>query len=86
MEPDPIGLEGGLNPFVYAGNNPVMNSDPSGLILHWLSDMHLSMMAGINNSLNNYVDPKHFEIISTLGTFLTPEHDMNLCSKIKSVR
>lgn len=86
MEPDPIGLEGGLNPFVYAGNNPVMNSDPSGLILHWLSDMHLSMMAGINNSLNNYVDPKHFEIISTLGTFLTPEHDMNLCSKIKCVR
>ncbi len=31
MEPDPIGLEGGLNPYAYAGNNPVMNSDPSGL-------------------------------------------------------
>lgn len=31
MEPDPIGLEGGLNPYAYAGSNPVMNSDPSGL-------------------------------------------------------
>ena len=31
MEPDPIGLEGGLNMFAYAGSNPVMNVDPSGL-------------------------------------------------------
>ena len=26
MEPDPIGLEGGLNPYAYAGNNPVINA------------------------------------------------------------
>lgn len=31
MEPDPIGLAGGLNPYAYAGSNPVMNVDSSGL-------------------------------------------------------
>ena len=31
MEPDPIGLEAGLNPYAYAGSNPVMNVDSSGL-------------------------------------------------------
>lgn len=31
-------------------------------------------------------DPKHFEIIPTLGMFFTPEQYMNLCSKIKCVR
>jgi RHS repeat-associated protein len=31
MEADPIGLEGGLNPYVYAGNSPIMISDQSGL-------------------------------------------------------
>ncbi len=31
MEPDPIGLEGGLNPFVYSNNDPINKVDPSGL-------------------------------------------------------
>lgn len=31
MEPDPIGLEGGLNPFIYAGSNPISNVDSGGL-------------------------------------------------------
>ncbi|PJF03079.1 RHS repeat domain-containing protein [Acinetobacter seifertii] len=31
MEPDPIGLVAGLNPYAYASSNPVMNVDSTGL-------------------------------------------------------
>ncbi|MFV5265353.1 RHS repeat domain-containing protein [Acinetobacter courvalinii] len=31
MEPDRIGLEGGLNPYIYAGNNPINTFDSKGL-------------------------------------------------------
>lgn len=42
MEPDPIGLEGGLNPYAYAGSNPLMNVDPSGLDFQKLSNWYMS--------------------------------------------
>lgn len=33
LSPDPLGLQGGVNAFSYAGNNPVVNGDPLGLVL-----------------------------------------------------
>ncbi|MDT8436692.1 MAG: RHS repeat-associated core domain-containing protein [Gemmatimonadota bacterium] len=36
LSPDPIGLEGGINPYVFAGNDPVHLRDPSGLRWDWI--------------------------------------------------
>jgi RHS repeat-associated protein len=39
LEPDPIGLEGGMNPFAHALGNPVRLADPQGLLPvgEWIS-------------------------------------------------
>jgi RHS repeat-associated protein len=42
ITPDPIGLKGGMNPYLYVGNDPVNIRDPRGL---WGEDVH----SGIGN-------------------------------------
>lgn len=42
MEPDPIGLKGGWNPYAYAGNDPVNHTDASGLIVDTIVDAGLA--------------------------------------------
>lgn len=37
-----MGLQGGLNPYAYAGSNPVMNTDSTGLILDIIPDIGLA--------------------------------------------
>jgi RHS repeat-associated protein len=38
LTPDPIGLAGGINPFVYVANNPVNNYDFMGLFISYIKD------------------------------------------------
>lgn len=64
MEADPIGLDGGLNPYAYAGSNPVMFSDPSGL-MSMLDDAGLSMVTGLNNSLNQIILNQQIKLLNS---------------------
>jgi hypothetical protein len=36
LQPDPLGLEGGLNLYAYCGNEPINYIDSSGLMWQWL--------------------------------------------------
>lgn len=45
MEVDPIGLEGGLNPYAYAGSDPVNKVDPMGLAFETLPDIALAAIS-----------------------------------------
>lgn len=45
---DPLGLEAGINPYAYAGNDPVNARDPSGLECFWVSGGRCSSVLGLH--------------------------------------
>lgn len=59
IEPDQIGLQGGLNPYAYAGNNPVMNSDSRGLCPLELDEKAM-LAVHFGNSLDSII--QNFDI------------------------
>nr|WP_023269830.1 RHS repeat-associated core domain-containing protein [Acinetobacter gyllenbergii]ESK55657.1 hypothetical protein F987_00532 [Acinetobacter gyllenbergii NIPH 230] len=69
MEADSIGLKGGLNPYAYAGSNPVMNTDSTDLILDILNNEGLSntWVNNLNNQMWMEQQQRRFENWSVNG-------------------
>ena len=48
LSEDPIGLEGGINPYVFAGSEPINGSDPTGMecIFQWVPEAWVTTPSG----------------------------------------
>lgn len=54
LTPDPIGLEGGINPYGYVDNNPVNAIDPLGLISWKGSSLQVSAVSLVGGTFIRY--------------------------------
>ena len=51
---DPIGISGGLNQYVFCGNNPVNFVDPDGLEIRVLTPTEQQMVSNVINGMRSY--------------------------------
>jgi RHS repeat-associated protein len=84
MEADPIGLEGGLNPYAYAGSNPVMNTDSTGLA-DWLDDIALRAVdvSVYDSVLSMSKFSAYGEYQASLNQIATTPHGRNIINAIQ---
>ncbi len=68
--PDPMGLAGDVNPYVYAGANPLTNVDPLGLYqsdIHYYMTMFLGIAAGMR--------PEDAQIVALASQYVDENDD-----------
>lgn len=70
MTPDPIGLDGGINPFLYAYANPINYIDPWGLLV----EIHSRAVKGTGGAgAHTYITVTNkYGITTTYGSYKDP--------------
>jgi RHS repeat-associated protein len=66
LSEDPIGLAGGINPYTFGGNDPVNNSDPSGLIC---SRVTSGGLGGAPDQVSTVCDPWWMDVRDWFSNF-----------------
>jgi len=75
--PDPMGLAGGFNPYLYADGNPMTKVDPLGLYaidVHYYMTMFLARMAGVDDETALIIAQATHHIDDNPDTWPLDEH------------
>ena len=82
IQADPLGLGGGSNPYVYAGNNPVTGSDPTGLMTAW--EYYTGLPDSYRRNAINFIagasDTITFGATDVIRRITGVNHEVDYCS------